>query len=290
MDLNIAGKLKQSLLEGNRKPDGLLHCSGLAHCEYSQIQQAMGEVNETEPDLIDLTVMYTGTMWHKVIQDNYGDTWVWKEQDVSDYMPEGWSGTIDGLILPDQTVRVLVDVKTMNGEGMRYIKGVKPEHRWQVSAYYWAVNRYIKMTWPDSNIKLHPQAVIFYMPVSRAKDYVAEPIEIWFDPLPEDVVIAEMEKRATALQWYKDTGENIGELMPMEITEKRSTGGWKTIHMANNWWVNYCPAKDCPCAKRSAKLLGKRDPGGMVQTNANADPGPVQILQLIQEQNERRSD
>lgn len=303
MDLNFGEKLKKTLLDGNRKPDGLLHCSGLAHCEYSQIQQAMGEVKEEDPDLIDLTVMYTGTMWHHYIQcqvllgkpqDAYDERLLMVELDLSRWLPEGWSGSTDGVFLMDRQWAVPIDIKTMNGEGMRYIKGVKPEHRWQVSAYRVGIESAINQ-WraaglsPWEKIELHPQCVILYMPVSRAKDYLAEPVEIWFDPLPEAVVVAEMEKRAASLQWYKDTGENIGDLMPMEIVEKRTTGGWKTLSMSNNWWVNYCPAKDCPCAKRTGKILGKRDPSGTVMTNLGDTPGPVEIMKLLQEQNERRS-
>lgn len=290
MDLNIAGKLKQSLLEGNRKPDGLLHCSGLAHCEYSQIQQAVGEIKDEEPDLIDLTVMYTGTMWHREIQkilqpayyDAYSERLIMVELDLTEWLPKGWSGSTDGVFIMDRQWAVPIDIKTMNGEGMRYIKGVKPEHRWQVSAYRLgiknAIDEWRKLGFqPWDNIQLHDQCVIIYMPVSRAKDYIAEPVEVWFDPLPEAEVIAEMEKRATALQWYKDTGENIGEQMPMEVKAVRSTGGWQSVKVQNNWWVNYCPAKDCPCAKRTVKIIGKVDPGGTIYIDSKS---PLTIHQV----------
>lgn len=143
-------------------------------------------------------------MWHRFIADMLLRAGVHVEQeiDVTPGLPEGWSGTADGLFWdPERKGFLLRDYKTIKGEGMRWVlkDGAKEEHLWQGSAYWHGL--YV-MGYPLVN-----EFEIFYLPQNDTaeRDELIEPVTMACTPLPVELVFGLMAERWQACQDYLTT-------------------------------------------------------------------------------------
>src|SRR5665213_2794429 len=90
-----------------RPPTGLLHASSHSWkpLRFTQLESVLGTTEEE--DYGSLSTMFTGTLWHHWIEnllDNNSSTlfegeWqlVDTEWDITDWLPKGWTGTLDYL-------------------------------------------------------------------------------------------------------------------------------------------------------------------------------------------------
>lgn len=169
-----------------------------------------------------------------------------------------WTGTVDAYLEDEDGSIVLLDYKTISGTSFGFLNGPKPEHVWQVSAYY-----HYGMPGVD-------KVGILYLPTTA--DYKRrwpEPVYFEVEPVTRedmDVRIAHVEEHISA---YAETG-----WLPMWPEGERS---WKENKRHKNWewWYKphystmYCPWKGaefdpCGCSEDKSERLGIIDYDGNV--------------------------
>lgn len=142
----------------------------------------------------------TGTMWHSYFEAAFQRSRrpVMTEVKLDRWLPEGWSGTADWLIWNDELKAfVLGDLKTIKGEGMAYIgrDGIKSEHVWQLSAYWYAC--------AEMGIPLVKGFVVYYLPQNVPVDRPdVQPQVLEGMPLERSLVVGTMEERWQATSDY----------------------------------------------------------------------------------------
>lgn len=123
-----------------------------------------------------------------------------QEVRMNPWLPEGWSGKADWLLWhPKYQAFVLGDLKTVKGEGIRFIRdgGAKTDHIWQLSAYWYAARK--------MGLPLIKGFGLLYLPKNDTpdKNERIEPILHECDPIEEDVLMEVMESRWAATKAYK---------------------------------------------------------------------------------------
>jgi hypothetical protein len=224
--------------------------------------------------------MENGTMWHRRLFSTLVDQGIpfMQEVKLNRWMNVGWSGTADLIFWDaDKGGFVLGDLKTMRGEGLRWIArdGAKTEHMWQCSAYWYAFY--------DAGFPLVNGFSVFYLPTSSGGSDVTAPIEAECTPLSRESVYGQMDARwmATArylesLVWgHPDTGQAFlsgsytaeacfvtPELAPIMPREQKLSWNDKTkvfdLKLYPHWSAQYCPYDDtlCACSSQGINKIG----------------------------------
>lgn len=273
--MNLTDLLRQRLAESRRPPDSKLHPSGdlLGSLRHAQLRLAGAPTIESQI-VSDIRLM-TGTMWHRFIGEmlvNAG-VHVLQEINVSEGLPEGWSGTADGLYW-DATMRgfLLRDYKTIKGEGMRWVlkDGAKEEHIWQLSSYWHAL---YNMGYPLVN-----EFEVWYLPQNDTteRDELIAPVSMACTPLPRDLVWGVMEDRWAACQEYlaaltPPQWETYEDLLNDKLAPEMSRVQkvfWDTkqsvfnVKLVPHWSAQFCPypVELCGCSEQGTTKIGHYTP------------------------------
>lgn len=277
-------------LRRNRRPnDGLLHASSHLTGSLRHAQLDVVGAPKVESELLSEVTLMTGTMWHDYIHRALVSSGVpyMAEVNLTPWLPIGWGGTLDALVLnPDITAFVIVDFKTIKGEGLRFIEkdGAKQEHIWQTSLYWHGVKKMLGGT-----AKLAKTVAVYYLPKNdtRSKDDIIMPVLVDFEPLPLSEVMATARFRAEAVEAYKDSlcttacdfangeqpatleGYLTPELAPAQervqrIFFDRKTDTWD-VKLMPHWSAAYCPfpVELCDCSTQGQTKIGMYDTDGV---------------------------
>lgn len=278
--------LLAELRRGRRPNDGLLHASSHLTGSLRHAQLEVVGAPRVESELLSEVTLMTGTMWHEFIHRALVASGVpyMAEVNLTPWLPVGWGGTLDALVLnPELNAFVIVDFKTIKGEGLRFIErdGAKDEHIWQTSLYWHGVKKMLGGT-----AKLAKTVAIYYLPKNdtRSKDDIIAPVLVDFEPLPLQEVMATARFRAERVEAYKqslewprveDTGDGpslnfwlTDELAPPQervqrIFYDRSTETWD-VKLMPHWSTAYCPFPEelCDCNTQGQTKIGMYDTDG----------------------------
>ncbi len=263
ISVDLVDALHTALRGDVRPPDGKLHASSdlVSSLRHSQLRAAGAPTIDSEL-LSDVTLM-TGTFWHQY----FGKILVaqgipfMQEVKLDAWLPEGWSGTADWLIWhPKYQAFSLGDLKTSKGEAMRFIykDGAKTEHLWQLSAYWYALER--------MGLPLLRGFSILYLPKNNTSDKSEriEPILLDCEPLPEAEVAERMESRWAATKAYLDALWHDGAkpdrphylndaLAPVQERVQKlwwdNKAGYWNVKLVPHWSAAFCPypSELCNC-------------------------------------------
>lgn len=287
---DLVGVLRRGLDRDRRPPDGLLHCSGdlLGPLRHSQLRLAGAPM--IEDALVSAIRLRTGTMWH----DHFRDLFVREglaamgEVRLDRWLPTGWSGTADWLFWDfDKRAFRLGDLKTTKGSGIQWVErdGIKPEHRYQLSAYYHALK--------VARVPLVRAPFVCYLPMDKDPDRDTEPVLIEFEPVPKDELWALMDERWNACQEYLmaiddererfalETGQhpmdyptdddvlNDKLAPPADRVQKlffdRKNDQWD-VKLVPDWRTRFCPFPNelCDCSTQGSTKIGHYKDGEYV--------------------------
>ena len=279
--IDVDEVIKQSLQSERRVDDGFLHCSSdlIGSLRHTQLRIAGAPTMEGESSLLSTIRMHTGTMWHSYIGTSLVKIGlpIMQEISVTPWLPKGWSGIADWMVWnPDSKAWVLGDLKTTKGEAIKWIVegGVKEEHRWQVSAYYWAL--------VDAGFPMHDRFVIYYLPMNDTANRGEKitPVTAEVTPIDRDVLEIRMKRRYTRVQEYVSslgmllredeyTEEvNYSELYinsELESTMAReqkvywnAKQGVFDVKLVPHWTTRFCPypLELCDCSEQKSEKIG----------------------------------
>lgn len=283
LPFDLTEVIAAELAEGRRVNDHLLHASSHLIGSLRHAQLDVVEAPRVESQFVSDVRLYTGTMWHRFIQETMVKAGVpfMQEVNLTPWMPKGWSGTADLLIwVPGGGAEgrggfLLRDVKTIKGEGIRWKlqDGPSEEHIWQVSSYYHAAVR--------MGLPMIRECGIYYLPMNdtREKDEEIAPIEAIFEPLPWPVLRQQMEHRNRRAEEYKaslpasileqpeatrplmlyltDALEPVQERVLKPVFSRRDKK-WE-LKLVPHWSAAYCPFPDelCNCSSQGVTKVGE---------------------------------
>lgn len=254
--------LKADLAKDDWGSDGLLHASELAD-PLRHVQLRMAGAPRKAKRIAEAIRLKHGQLWHEYL----GETWqgqhipIMREVSMTRGLPDGWGGTADYLLWDiDRKAFILYDLKTMKGEGLKYIErdGAKAEHVWQTSAYWWALH---EMGFPLVN-----RIGVIYMPMNEdySEEDGVEPAIVEVMPLPKAKVMEKMACTKAAVDRYVEglTGRGyvhpfptdfyltdaLADPTPREQKLVKKGEQWDVVLMPH-WTADFCPYSDelCPC-------------------------------------------
>jgi hypothetical protein len=264
------------LKSDRRENDGLLHASSLLAPErHAQLTIAGAPTREEDP--VSLTRMLAGTLLHDWLQERLRKLGMMAmfEVDLTPFMPAGWSGRCDALFYnPKLKAWTLLDIKTTQGPGMRYImNGPKAEHLAQTSAYWYAAKA--------SGLPMVKTVGILYWPITAGGKYDnVSPTMVTFAPMDEaDLIPAMKERTKRAKAYLKSLPKpnprplTIEEyLTPKLAPESERTqiaysnkDGTYDVLLKPHWLTAYCPFEGtglCDCSEQGQTKIGVYDVDG----------------------------
>lgn len=209
----------------------------------------------------------TGTMWHSLFESMFNRLRlpVMTEVRLDSWLPEGWSGTADWVFWNDEyKAFVLGDLKTIKGEGVAYIvkDGIKKEHLWQLSAYWYALER--------MGLPLVKGFVVLYLPQNVPIGTQVEPTVQEGMPLDRELVLGTMADRWQKTKGYlgavEKTDEFVNNLLAppqdrVQILRWNKPQGVFDVKLAPHWSAAYCPypTELCDCRDQSTTKIGHYD-------------------------------
>jgi hypothetical protein len=270
--VNLTETIHASLREDRREPDGLLHASGdlVGSLRHSMLRAAGAPTLESE--IVSDVRLMTGTFWHRYVGSVLVEQGIpfMQEVKLSPWLPEGWSGTADWLFWDaEREAFVLGDLKTTKGEAVKWLRteGIKLEHIWQLSAYYYACL--------EMGLPMLRGVSVFYLPMNNTQDKQEqiEPILLECDPLPRDEVWAEMESRWAATKkylaslnilepgvaaWYDSEYLAPEQDRVQKIWWNKSKGVFD-VKLVRHWSADFCPYPNelCACSEASQEKIGE---------------------------------
>ena len=283
LPFDLTEVIAAELAEGRRANDHLLHASSHLIGSLRHAQLDVVEAPRVESQIVSDVRLYTGTMWHRMIQDTLVKAGVpfMQEVNLTPWMPKGWGGTADLLFwVPGGGSEgrggfLLRDVKTIKGEGLRWKiqDGPSEEHIWQTSSYYHACVR--------MGLPMIREVGIYYLPMNdtREKDDIIEPVELTFEPLPWPVLRQQMEHRNKRAEEYKKSlafepgaGPMFGKPLELYLTDalepvqervlkpvfSRRDSKWE-LKLMPHWSTAYCPFPEelCDCNTQGVTKVGE---------------------------------
>jgi hypothetical protein len=238
-------------IEGQKRPhDGLLHASSdLTGSLRHVMLRAVGAPSKSRSIASGIRLMH-GTLWHEWFHQTLIKRGIpfFHELNLTDNMPEGWSGTADWVFWhPEYHAFILGDLKTAKGESLFWINkdGAKDEHIWQLSAYYYAL---LVMGLP-----MVKGAGVMYWPMNDTPDGdVIMPSVQEVEPLPEELVVGRMAER-----WAQT------KLYATKVDETRQTAydHGDEFGMDENSVENYLNDLLAPVQERIQKVVWSRPQG-----------------------------
>ena len=216
--------------------------------------------------------MMTGTMWHSFFEATFrrAKLPVMTEVKLDRWLPEGWSGTADWLMWSDEyKAFVLGDLKTIKGEGMSYVErdGIKDEHLWQLSAYWYACEA--------MGIPLIKAFQVMYLPQNVPTGENVTPLIAEGRPIDRAVVMHQMTDRWSKTKAYLEAGgftdyhyeapeSYLNDLLAPEqerVQMLRWNGkqGVYDVKLAPHWSAAYCPYPNelCACSEQGTNKIGQ---------------------------------
>lgn len=224
-----------------------------------------------------------GTLVHHDFERIFRGKPVMLEVNLTDYLPEGWSGTADWVVWnAERKAFVLGDLKTIKPEGIPWVlkEGVKDSHQHQLSAYWYALQR--------MGIPLVRGYGVLYLPFAQDAREPVQPTFQEASPLDEAYMYDLMTSRWAATQAYlasltplEQMKPQAGavtleqrfltdELAPVQDREIRAywnkaaskAKGKETpgveVKLVPNWSTNYCDYANelCNCRTQKPEKLG----------------------------------
>jgi len=240
--------------------------------------------------------MWHGTLWHEwfhSVLEKSGIEFKY-ELNLTEYLPDGWSGTADWLFWhPRYEAWVLGDLKTTRGEALFWINkdGAKSDHIWQLSAYWYALERI--------GIPLVKGFGIMYWPMNDTNDAVdIMPTVQECMPLPRDEVYATMHAIKESVDNYRtvwaETGEYINPaLAPMPEREQKyywnKQQGVFDVKLVPIWYERFCEFDEELCPRSKTEKVGHYTLGEVyVPRNGYGNVHP-QVIPTQAEFNKRRA-
>ena len=291
LPVSLPDVFSSRLRDSRRPPDGKLHCSSdlVGSLRHSQLRAAGAP--ERPSTTADDVVLMTGTLWHSWANEALLEARlpVMQEVKLDRWMPEGWSGTADWVFWSDEHKGfVLGDLKTIKGDGIPWIirDGTKPEHLWQLSAYYWAL---VKAGFP-----MVKGVAVLYWPKDRGtrSDASVVPTVQECEPFGMEVVLEQMQERwqltkayladVDSMRTYAEGGTTkyVGwdaphswflrdSLAPeqervQKVAWNAAAGGWD-LRLVPHWSAAYCPfeAPLCGCSEHGITKIGSYSLDGL---------------------------
>jgi hypothetical protein len=242
-----------------------------------------------DEDPVSLTRMLAGTLLHDWLQTRLRGLGMMAqfEVDLTPFMPTGWSGRADALFYnPKLKAWTLLDIKTTQGPGMRYIlDGPKAEHLAQTSAYWYAAKA--------SGLPMVKTIGILYWPITAGGKDSVSPTMVTFAPTPEDELIPLMAARWKRTKAYLNSlpKPNPRPLLPEEyITPKLAPESGRTQVVYSNkdgtydvllkphWMTAYCPYEGtglCDCSDQGQTKIGLFDVDGTFYPRSGFEDVPL---------------
>lgn len=312
IEYDVPALLRDHLRGENRPPDGLLHPSGdlIGSLRHSQLRAAGAPTIES--DLTSDVRLMTGTMWHALFETLFRKKkkLVATEVSLDRYLPEGWSGTADWIAWSDKYRAFdLGDLKTIKGEGMAYVNrdGIKLEHMWQLSAYWYALE--------NMGLPLVKRFCVLYLPmnVPQASDPV-EPRMHEGKPLDRELVLGTMADRWKATKRYLagldyqraaamssspapkfsyDTSDLAPVQDRVQALRWSKQSGVFDVKLIPHWSAAFCPFPDelCDCSTQGQTKIGHYTLDGTYvprkgyeEVAPTVEPTPAQLRSKRQEE------
>lgn len=301
--------LAAELAEGRRENDGLLHASSHLVGSLRHAQLDVVGAPRVESQIVSDVRLWTGTMWHRFIQETLVKAGIpfMQEVNLTPWMPRGWGGTADLLVWVPNGGKdgrggfVLRDVKTTKGEAIKFRMndGPSDEHVWQVSSYYHAAVR--------MGLPMIRECGIYYLPMNdtREKNDEVVPLELTFEPLAWPVVRQQMEHRNNRASAYKRDHDDFCDdaklfspgamregrlvypeayLLPSLEPEQervlkpyfsRRDNKWE-LKLVPHWSAAFCPFPDelCSCSSQGVTKVGEWSRDGQYIPRSGYDVTP----------------
>lgn len=307
-------------IEQQKRPhDGLLHASTDLNGSMRHVMlRAVGAPSKSRSIASGIRLMH-GTLWHEWFHQVLVKRGVpfFHELNLTDHMPEGWSGTADWVFWhPEYHAFILGDLKTAKGEALFWINkdGAKADHIWQLSAYFYAL--------VNMGLPMVKGMGVMYWPMNDTNDGdVILPSIQEVEPLPEDVILGRMNERWSLVQeykrsidverqrWSEETGEHplsyptdddiLGGLAPVQervqkVVWNKAQGVFNLI-LAPHWSARFCDFEPpyCTCSEQGTTKIGHYTlEGEFVPREGYEDvhptvrPSPAQYKSKQKERNE----
>lgn len=271
LPFNLTELLRKDLARGKRKPDGKLHASSdlVGSLRHTMLRAAGAP--EKERNLLMDIVTETSTFWHRRLGEllvKLGTPFM-QEVNLTPWMPEGWSGTADWVFWsPEYQAFVLGDLKAQKSESFKFLRadGMKVEHKWQLSAYWYALE--------EMGLPLVSGISVFYLPKNHtAEEFMSiEPILCEADVLPKDTVMERMESRWRSTKEYLDSLPRRYGLEPdhyltpplAPVQDRVQKLWWDkrakvwNVKLVPHWSADYCPYPPelCDCSQQGSTKIG----------------------------------
>lgn len=200
-------------------------------------------------------------MWHRWFNRKFIDQGmpVINEMRLTNWLPEGWSGIADWLVWDtDKRAFTLADLKTIKGEGLKWLRGKpKEEHVWQLSAYYHALK--------EAKFPLVREFMVIYLPMNDVPSEEISPKIMNCTPLPKDVVWPIMEEKWARAKEYLATvdkeqyvTDKLAE--PTGRIQRLFRSGTKyDLKLIPHWTSMFCPYDNslCDCNTGGTNKIGE---------------------------------
>lgn len=265
------------LVQPQRPPSGNLSPSSdiLAPLRHVQLKVAGAPQREDRDTLLSLVRMETGTLWHAHFERIFKRRRlpVMLEVRLNDYLPEGWAGIADWIMWSDEyKAFVLGDLKTVRkAESLSWIRrdGIKEAHLWQLSAYWYALER--------MGLPLVKAFLVMYLPLDDSANGVTEPLVVEGRPLDRDLVLSTLEDRNRQVREYIASLPWMYNPIPLEpsvegyltdrlapVQERIQKALWDgskfqyDVKLAPHWSTSYCPypVELCDCSTQKENKIG----------------------------------
>lgn len=300
LPVDLVAVIEKGVVGEQRPFDGLLHASGDLVGSLRHSQLGFVGAPTVPRHLVEDIRLRTGTMWHEYIGSLLTAAGIpyMAEVALAPWMPEGWSGTADLIFWhPQYEAWVLVDIKTMKGEGLQWVErdGMKEEHLWQASAYWHAL--------VAAGFPMLDRFGILYLPMNMVYgESMPNPSVQEGVPIPEEEILPLMQERYEACVAYRDWLHFDGEpnSYPLDVTEFVTGDGvedvlapeqervqklfWAgkdkpkqwDVKLVPHWSAQFCPYESALCGCKDQKMekvgdwvVGEKNSSGKIIEDAN---------------------
>lgn len=209
-----------------QRDDGCFHCSDLGQCPRKVIWRLEGDIPPY--DLGRLRRQRQGTAIHQEYESPLAQVpSVAVEVDLTEWLPENWSGTCDGLYLAEGGA--INDYKTVNANAFRFSKTF-PKHGdcLQLGSYWGAAERMVEATIEEGTIT--------YIGLGAFDEELQVPV----DPVYKEEALREMAVLEHQYEEFKATG-----VLPDYPQPELKSKGWQQNWECSPAYCGYRAAGKC---------------------------------------------